>query len=85
MREYKRERDTLESQLKDVQKKSLEHDDHLRIVDAWWTQVISPIVEICDKADPTKLLDEVSLLATDELPESDADSQYLFRMMEFSY
>lgn len=41
MQEYKREKTTLESQLKDVQKKSLDHDDHLRVVDAWWSQVIT--------------------------------------------
>jgi len=39
MQEYKREKTTLESQLKDVQKKSLDHDDHLRVIDAWWSQV----------------------------------------------
>ena len=41
MREYKREKDTLESQLRDVQKRSVDHDDHLRIIDAWWTQVLT--------------------------------------------
>lgn len=40
MLEYKREKATLESQLRDVQKRSVDHDDHLRVVDAWWTQVI---------------------------------------------
>jgi len=39
MREYKREKETLESQLRDVQRRSIDHDDHLRIIDAWWTQV----------------------------------------------
>lgn len=39
MLEYKREKATLESQLKDVQKRSVDHDDHLRIIDAWWSQV----------------------------------------------
>jgi hypothetical protein len=39
MREYKREKATLEAQLKDVQKRSADHDDHLRIIDAWWSQV----------------------------------------------
>lgn len=40
MLEYKREKATLESQLKDVQKRSTDHDDHLRVIDAWWSQVI---------------------------------------------
>ncbi|KAL3419393.1 BRE1 E3 ubiquitin ligase [Phlyctema vagabunda] len=53
MLEYKREKATLESQLKDIQKKSLDHNDHLRVIDAWWSQ----------------LLDEVRLLAEDEIPD----------------
>jgi hypothetical protein len=39
MLEYKREKATLETQLRDVQKRSVDHDDHLRVIDAWWTQV----------------------------------------------
>lgn len=39
MLEFKREKATLESQLRDVQKRAADHDDHLRVVDAWWTQV----------------------------------------------
>lgn len=41
MLEYKREKATLESQLKDIQKRSVDHDDHLRVIDAWWSQVIN--------------------------------------------
>ncbi|EDN97766.1 hypothetical protein SS1G_12620 [Sclerotinia sclerotiorum 1980 UF-70] len=52
MLEYKREKATLESQLKNIQKKSTDHDDHLRIIDAWWTQ----------------LLEEVTLLAENDIP-----------------
>jgi hypothetical protein len=39
MLEYKREKATLEAQLKDIQKRSANHDDHLRVIDAWWSQV----------------------------------------------
>jgi E3 ubiquitin-protein ligase BRE1 len=39
MLEYKREKATLEAQLREVQKRSADHDDHLRIIDAWWSQV----------------------------------------------
>ncbi|KAI1006606.1 E3 ubiquitin-protein ligase [Podosphaera aphanis] len=61
MLEYKREKATLESQLKDVRKRALDHDDHLRIVDAWWAQ----------------LLDEVKLLVEDEIPSNeDIDSSF---------
>ncbi|KAI9864533.1 MAG: E3 ubiquitin-protein ligase bre1 [Trichoglossum hirsutum] len=49
MQEYKRERNALEDQLKEMTKRSTFHDDHLRIIDAWWKQ----------------LLDEVKLLAGD--------------------
>ena len=39
MQEYKRERNVLESRLEELDKRSAYHDDHLRIVDAWWSQV----------------------------------------------
>ncbi|KAI5819897.1 hypothetical protein BZA77DRAFT_123250 [Pyronema omphalodes] len=42
MQEYKRERNILEARLEDLDKRSVYHDDHLRIVDAWWTQVLAP-------------------------------------------
>ena len=42
MMEYKRERNILENRVEELDKKSVYHDDHLRIVDAWWTQVSSP-------------------------------------------
>ncbi|KAI9786864.1 MAG: E3 ubiquitin-protein ligase bre1 [Geoglossum umbratile] len=49
MQEYKREKNTLETLLNEMTKRSAYHDDHLRIIDAWWKQ----------------LLDEVRLLAGD--------------------
>lgn len=55
MLEYKREKATLETQLKDIRKRSLDHDDHLRIVDAWWEQ----------------FLDEIKLLVEDEIPSNE--------------
>jgi E3 ubiquitin-protein ligase BRE1 len=39
MREYKREKASLEVQVAELEKKSGYHDDHLRIIDAWWNQV----------------------------------------------
>lgn len=39
MKEYKREKQLYESQVQDLTKRSQHHDDHLRIVDAWFTQV----------------------------------------------
>ena len=39
MQEYKREAKTLESQLSDLTKRSMYHDDHLRTIDAWFSEV----------------------------------------------
>ena len=44
MREYKREKDTLESHLREVQKKAVDHDDHIRVINAWWDQVFRPSI-----------------------------------------
>jgi E3 ubiquitin-protein ligase BRE1 len=44
MLEYKREKNSLESRLQELEKKSSDHDDHIRIIDAWWLQVESPIL-----------------------------------------
>ncbi|CZT49721.1 related to spindle pole body protein NUF1 [Rhynchosporium secalis] len=60
MLEYKRESAALQSQIKELQKRSTDHDDHLRVADQWWTQ----------------LLDEVSLLAQDLVPEIDNDASF---------
>jgi E3 ubiquitin-protein ligase BRE1 len=43
MKEYKREKQTLEELLKQVQKKAVYHDDHLRIIDAWFQQMIDEV------------------------------------------
>lgn len=39
MMEYKRERNMLEHRVEELEKKSTYHDDHLRVIDAWWSQV----------------------------------------------
>ncbi|RPB05713.1 hypothetical protein L873DRAFT_532712 [Choiromyces venosus 120613-1] len=50
MMEYKRERNMLESRVEELDKRSTYHDDHLRVIDAWWAQFdflpASPIVVI---------------------------------------
>ncbi|KAI0180314.1 ubiquitin ligase protein BRE1 [Hypoxylon sp. FL1284] len=43
MLEYKREKLTLEGQLDETRKRSTHHDDHLRIVDNWWMQLLQEI------------------------------------------
>lgn len=39
MQEYKREKNILESRLEALEKRSIYHDDHIRITDAWFLQV----------------------------------------------
>lgn len=39
MREYKREKTTIESQLAEIENRSQHHDDHLRTIDIWFDQV----------------------------------------------
>ncbi|RVX70119.1 hypothetical protein B0A52_06291 [Exophiala mesophila] len=51
MQEYKREKNTLESQLKEMRKKSRYHDDHLRIIDSWFQQVVDEIKVIAQGDD----------------------------------
>lgn len=39
MQEYKREKSSLETRLKELTKATEYHNDHLRIIDAWFKQV----------------------------------------------
>lgn len=39
MREYKREKNNLEAELTRMAKQSTYHDDHLRLIDSWFSQV----------------------------------------------
>lgn len=39
MQEYSRRATTAEFRLEELHKRSVYHDDHLRIIDAWWLQV----------------------------------------------
>lgn len=39
MQEYKRERNTLEARLSELTKRTAYHDDHVRVIDAWFKQV----------------------------------------------
>ncbi|CAG8288813.1 unnamed protein product [Penicillium salamii] len=43
MAEYRRERNTLETQLKKMTQTATFHNDHLRIIDAWFTQLIDEL------------------------------------------
>ena len=60
MQEYRREKNTLEAQLKDMRKKARYHDDHLRVIDAWFLQVIDE-VKLTAKGDDDVDMDSSSL------------------------
>ncbi|KAF1829898.1 E3 ubiquitin-protein ligase bre1 [Decorospora gaudefroyi] len=59
MREFKREKATVESQLSELEGRSKYHDDHLRTIDAWFDQ----------------LIDEIKLRGAGKLPASSADPE----------
>jgi E3 ubiquitin-protein ligase BRE1 len=48
MREYKREKATLEAQLNEVEKRSRFHDEELRTIDTWFDQVST--IDTCSRA-----------------------------------
>ncbi|GAB0132646.1 E3 ubiquitin-protein ligase bre1 [Epichloe bromicola] len=43
MQEYSRKATTAESRLEELHKRCVHHDDHLRIVDAWWRQLFEEV------------------------------------------
>jgi E3 ubiquitin-protein ligase BRE1 len=43
MQEYSRKAATAESRLEELHKRCVHHDDHLRIIDAWWRQVSTAV------------------------------------------
>lgn len=60
MQEYRREKNTLETQLKEMRKKARYHDDHLRIIDSWFQQVVDE-VKLVSKGDDDVDMDAASL------------------------
>ena len=51
MQEYKREKNTLETTLKEMKKKARYHDDHLRAIDAWFKQLIDEVKGMANSDD----------------------------------
>lgn len=69
MQEFKREKVTLESKVKEMTKAATFHQDHLRIIDAWFKQVRCQICVPDDiEADINcyQLIDEVKILFGDD-------------------
>jgi E3 ubiquitin-protein ligase BRE1 len=62
MLEYKREKSNLEVRVQDLEKKSVDHDDHIRIIDAWWLQVCRVIPASRTALTRLQLLQEIELL-----------------------
>jgi E3 ubiquitin-protein ligase BRE1 len=56
MHEYRKEKQILDEQLKQVEKKALYHDDHLRIIDAWFKEMIDE-VKVMAGENPTSVND----------------------------
>ncbi|PKS10154.1 hypothetical protein jhhlp_001904 [Lomentospora prolificans] len=56
MNEYKREAATYSARLEELHKRSLYHDDHLRIVDAWWRQLLQEIELVATSTVPSEAL-----------------------------
>ncbi|KAK4204370.1 BRE1 E3 ubiquitin ligase-domain-containing protein [Triangularia verruculosa] len=48
MQEYKREKASLESRVQELEKNSTDHDDHIRVVDAWLHQLLQEIELLVD-------------------------------------
>ncbi|KAL5622263.1 hypothetical protein BROUX41_006208 [Berkeleyomyces rouxiae] len=53
MHEYRREAQTFSSRLEELHKRSLYHDDHIRIVDAWWRQLVDELEVLVDSKVPS--------------------------------
>ncbi|KAL6867930.1 BRE1 domain-containing protein [Trichoderma novae-zelandiae] len=53
MQEYSRKAATAEARLEELHKRSVHHDDHIRIVDAWWRQMLEELELLVESAIPT--------------------------------
>ncbi|MCJ1353542.1 MAG: E3 ubiquitin-protein ligase bre1 [Icmadophila ericetorum] len=51
MQEYKREKTTLEKQLSDLTSRAEYHDDHLRTIDSWFSQLLDEVNLCCGKVE----------------------------------
>ncbi|KAI0128532.1 E3 ubiquitin-protein ligase BRE1 [Xylariales sp. AK1849] len=52
MLEYKRQSSTLETRLEEMERRSTHHDDHIRVVDAWWVQLIQELKLLAENTVP---------------------------------
>ncbi|KAK4192068.1 BRE1 E3 ubiquitin ligase-domain-containing protein [Podospora australis] len=75
MQEYKREKGSLEHRVQQLEKNSKDHDDHIRIFDAWMLQLLQEIELSVEAAIPTlsSRASEDSLLYTSALSFKDSE------------
>ncbi|KAJ2899889.1 hypothetical protein MKZ38_002756 [Zalerion maritima] len=52
MQEYKREKAALETRLGDLEQNAADHDDHLRMIDAWWLQLVQEVSQLAGEKIP---------------------------------
>lgn len=76
MQEYRREKNTLESQLKEMRKQARYHDDHLRIIDSWFQQIIDE-VKVIAKGDEDVDMEAPSLPSSLLFPDQDQFEEHL--------
>lgn len=62
MNEYKREKNTLKSELEEIRKKTRHHDDHIRAIDAWFKQLLDEVKTMSSGDDDEDM--ELSTLPT---------------------
>ncbi|KAK9470377.1 BRE1 E3 ubiquitin ligase-domain-containing protein [Dipodascopsis tothii] len=43
MQVYRRERDVLQAHVQDIEQRAANHDDHLRLIEAWWDQLLDEV------------------------------------------
>ena len=76
MLEYKRAQGTLEARLEEALKRSEHHDDHIRIIDAWWLQLLQEIELVAEGtilSQPESKGKPIDLLPLHFVPERGAD------------
>ncbi|GAB1206922.1 E3 ubiquitin-protein ligase bre1 [Aspergillus pseudonomiae] len=54
MQEYKREKVSLEAKLKEMSKAATRHNEHLRVIDTWYNQLIDEVKLLLGAAEDTK-------------------------------
>ncbi|ORY17643.1 BRE1 E3 ubiquitin ligase-domain-containing protein [Clohesyomyces aquaticus] len=74
MREYKREKNILESQIADMEKQSRYHDDHLRIIDSWFDQMLDSVKILVEGQLPAPPSNGACLQGLQEIRTGESDS-----------